>query len=345
VFVEDISLVRSLNDNKSHLDDVLVLRVKDGRDHFIPIRGTWLQSCFGRSIEELIHVPEGGVRALLPHPKSDGPPINRGQEVRWSAPRELFKLTEAVEAITERVVADAGILSASQIPEEAAGWPFDLNSWLLKDSRTREHHKVCVLNALDTDKNLNESFPTELPTIERLEIMAEVLILWLKSLTDGIVPESLWSKIDADIVVRGAKQLTDAEETKAWVLDVLSASPNHNISFVFLTSMLSRVANEIAPLPKTGWKQSIKHKATGSFDSVRRSLSWKGKAPQFSQNDDDAVVERRISVERAYAETFGGIVFRGSVAMKEGSKEKRIVDERRRYIIESFLHGSQTSTK
>jgi len=134
VLVNDISLVRSLNENKSRLEDVLVLRVTNGRDHFVPIRGTWLQSCFGRSIEDLIHVPEGGVRALLPPLKDkSGPPVNRGQEVRWSAPRELFKITETVEALTERVVADAGILSASQVPKEAAGWPFDANSWLLKE--------------------------------------------------------------------------------------------------------------------------------------------------------------------------------------------------------------------
>jgi phosphatidylinositol-bisphosphatase len=96
-FVGDVSSIKSLNDGTVKLDDILVLRVTDGRDHFIPIRGSWLQSCFGRSVDELIRVPEGGIGAL-PAPKEGqvGGVINNDLKVCWSAPRELFKLTEAV---------------------------------------------------------------------------------------------------------------------------------------------------------------------------------------------------------------------------------------------------------
>ncbi|KAF4632348.1 hypothetical protein G7Y89_g5783 [Cudoniella acicularis] len=118
VFIDDITLVRALNDG-SLLDDVLILRVTDGRDHFIPVRSVWLQSSFGRSVdEELIRISEGGVRALLPRPGSNGPPVNRGREVCWSAPREIFKLTEAVEILTERVLADANMLESAQLPKK-----------------------------------------------------------------------------------------------------------------------------------------------------------------------------------------------------------------------------------
>lgn len=340
VFVDDVSLVRSLNENKLYLDDVLVLRVTDGRDHFVPIRGTWLQSCFARSIEELIHIPEGGVRALSPRPKGQaGGPVNRGAPVCWSAPRELFKITEAVEDLTRRVLADAGILPASQIPKDAIGWPFEPKSWLLQDIKARESKKSYVLEAMDSDKPLIESFPPEIPAIERLEIVAEVLISWLGSLTDGIVTEELWAKLDADITARGAKQLTDAEETKDWILDVLSASPNHNIAFVFLTSMLYRVANDLAPLPKEkSARHSMGHKATSSFGSVRRSLSWRSQPPP-EIDQFEAVVERRRATEKAYASTFAEVVFRGPTTLKD--KERKVMDERRRYVLECFLHGSQ----
>lgn len=51
-------------------------------------------------------MPEGGVCVLRPpRQDSDNAPINRGQEVCWSAPRELFKLTETVELLIERAVA------------------------------------------------------------------------------------------------------------------------------------------------------------------------------------------------------------------------------------------------
>ncbi|TVY54453.1 Type II inositol 1,4,5-trisphosphate 5-phosphatase, partial [Lachnellula suecica] len=309
LFVDDITQVKALNEGTSQLEDILVLRVTDGRDHFLPVRATWLQSCFGRSIDELIRVPEGGVRALLPRRHGEaGGPINRGQEVRWSAPRELFKLTEAVESLTERAIADSHMLSNSSLPAQSPGWPFDSNSWQLQDTKTRGSHKEYILEALDADKNLNDAFPPEIPVTERLEIMSEILLAFLASLTDGIVPAPLWAKLESEILSRGPKQLVDAEEIKAWVLDVLSASPNHNISFVFLTSMLARVAGELAPLPKTTWKGATQEgKVRSSMDSVRRSLSWKGKAPALAE--DPALVRRR-EVERAFVEVWGGVVFR-----------------------------------
>ena len=85
IFVDDITHVRALNRATMQLDDVLVLRVFEGRDHFIPVRGSWLQSCFGRTVDELIRVPDGGVRARRPpRQDSENAPINRGQEVYWS---------------------------------------------------------------------------------------------------------------------------------------------------------------------------------------------------------------------------------------------------------------------
>jgi inositol polyphosphate 5-phosphatase INPP5B/F len=339
VFVDDITKVKGLNEGTTQLDDIHVLRVTEGRDHFIPVRATWMQSCFGRSIDELIRVPEGGVRALLPRPKGkSGGPVNRGQEVCWSAPRELFKLTEAVEALTERVIADSNMLSNSQLPKESPGWPFDANTWLLQDSKAREERKEYVLEALDADKNLNDSFPPEIPAIERLEIMSEVLIAFVSSLTDGIVPAPLWAKLESEILSRGPKQLVDPEEIKTWVLDVLSGSPNHNISFVFLTSMLSRVAGELAPLPKSGWGKGNQDSGVRrSIDTVRRSLSWKGKAAVVPE---DPAVGRRKEVEKAWVDVWKDVVFRAEVGSLK-DKEKRVLEERRGYVLEPFLRGAR----
>lgn len=345
VFVDDISQVRPLNEGTAQLDDVLVLRVTEGRDHFIPIRASWLQSCFSRSIDELIRIPEGGVRALVPRRHGEkGGPINRGQEVCWSAPRELFKLTEAVEALTERVIADSNMLSNSTIPKDFLGWPFDANFWLLQDAKAREERKEYVLEALDADKNLNDSFPPEIRAIERLEIVSEVLIAFVSSLTDGIVPAPLWSKLETEILSRGPKQLVDAEEIKTWVLDTLSTSPNHNISFVFLTSMLCRVAGELAPMPKAGagWRNSKGEGVRRSMDSVRRSLSWKvkGKGPVVQE---DPAVGRRKEVERAWVEVWRDVVFRaeGEGGLKD--KERKVLEERRGYVLEPFLRGAKES--
>ena len=347
LFVNDIDLVRLLNSEITSLDDVLVLRVTNGRDHFIPIRGIWQQSCFGRSINELIRIPEGGVRALLPSRKGDvGPPINRGQEVRWSAPRELFKLTEAVEHLTERVNADAAMIEDATLPKESASWPFASQSWLLKNPTTREQLRTFLLEALDSDRNLIDCFPPEVPAIEKIEIMAEVLLLWLSSLEDGIVPLNIWAQLDADISSRGKEQLTDVEETKTWVLDVLSSSPNHNISFVFLTSMLARVAAELAPVPQLHFPTRTMQETSNmraSLDSVRkmRGLSWKGKGPIQSEAEVDEEKKRswRMQVEKAYCDVFSVVLFRTPGIERNRAKERKIADERRKYVLEVFLHG------
>lgn len=332
LFVNDINSVRSLNDGIAKLDDILVLRVTDGRDHFIPIRASWLQSCFGRSVDELIRIPEGGIGALPPREGPEGSVINENLKVCWSAPRELFKLTEAVESLSTKCTAEASKPENPQIPKDSHGWPFEKTFWQFRDSSERDIHKSCVMDALDFDKGLLDAFPPEVPALEKIEILSEVLLMWLSSLTDGIIPSDLWTHMENDMNARGARQLSDAEEIKTWVLDVLATSPNHNISYVFLMSMVKRVAAEFAPLPKIGWRESI---GRGGLDSVRRSLSWKGKG-QYVLNDKEVL--RRQAEEKAYADVFSRVVFRGPVLSKE--KEKRAVHDRRKYILEAFLHGS-----
>ncbi|TEY36643.1 hypothetical protein BOTCAL_0546g00020 [Botryotinia calthae] len=332
VLVHDPSSVKSLNDGVVLLEDVLVLRVTDGRDHFIPIKANWLQSCLGRSVEELIHIPEGGVRALLPRPRGQpGPPVNRGQEVTWSAPRELLKLTQVVDSLTDRVVDDSNMLEGAMIPRDSPGWPFDEKTWRYKDEPTRTALKSQVLTALDADQSIYDIFPVELPAAHRLEIIAEVFILFLRSLTDGIIPANLCEQIDSDIVSRFNTQ-SDVEETKAWLLDLLSSLPHHNISFVFLTSTLSRVAGELAPIPKV--RRSLDTAVRIGFDSVKRTLSWKGRAAPLPE--DPAAVRRR-EVNRAFADVFVGIVFKANVGVKE--RNKRVVEEKRRDVLEAFLKG------
>jgi hypothetical protein len=73
------------------------------------------------------------------------------------------------------------------------------------------------------------------------------------------------------------------------------------------------------------------------METVRRSLSWKGKPPPLLS---DPGVMRRQAVEKAYAEVFTGAIFRGPAGpMKE--KERRAVEEKRRDIIEAFLKGGR----
>jgi hypothetical protein len=64
ICVRQMDYVRALNDSTAKVEDILVFRVAGGRDQFIPVYGRWLPTCFGRSLEELTHIPEAGVRSL-----------------------------------------------------------------------------------------------------------------------------------------------------------------------------------------------------------------------------------------------------------------------------------------
>lgn len=321
--VANLDHVRRLNEGEDQLEDVLVLRVTSGRDHFLPIRGTWLQSCFGRSIDELIRIPEGGVRALMPSRKGDGPPINRGQEVCWSAPRELFKLTEACQSLTDRAMADRDMLDIN-IPADAHGWPFEA-PWTFVDETAREEQRTKLIEALDNDHKLLDAFSPDITAVTKLEIMSELLIQFLYSLSDGIVPDDLWIQLDQ--YLQAQKQL-GTEDERTTVMESLSTSPHHNISFILVTAMLSKMVADIAP--------TLRAVAMGGLTATfRRSLSFKGRAAPPQQG----VTTKRQSIERRFAEIFSSAIFR-SAAGKEKDRDRN----RKREIIEIFLRDDQERT-
>jgi inositol polyphosphate 5-phosphatase INPP5B/F len=61
------------------LDDVLILRVHNGRDHFVPVQARCARSSLDRSIDKLKHLPEDGLRKLQSQKPSspDSPRIGR----------------------------------------------------------------------------------------------------------------------------------------------------------------------------------------------------------------------------------------------------------------------------
>ena len=64
VRVEAMEILGAFNDGKARLDDILILRVQDGRDHFLPVQGKWVQSAVDRTVERLTNVTENTVRKL-----------------------------------------------------------------------------------------------------------------------------------------------------------------------------------------------------------------------------------------------------------------------------------------
>ncbi|SPN98703.1 related to inositol polyphosphate 5-phosphatase ocrl-1 [Cephalotrichum gorgonifer] len=246
--VSSPSLAQSLNYGRTTLEDVLVLRVQEGRDCFIPVRATWLPTSFSRSVEELTRIPSGGIRAFLSAEGIHGA-IPYDKPVNFAAPRELLKLIEALESLLERAVADENMLEGCAVPREE-GWPFDSSTWRVPEP-TRSEAKANLAAALDTDSPLVAALPVDLPATQHLEILSEILLLFLKSLTDGLIPSSIFPRLPA--------LSKEVEDTKTAVLDVLSSdSPSHNVSFVFLTATLCRFVEMLPRSERKGLSRVIR---------------------------------------------------------------------------------------
>ncbi|KAK5656842.1 hypothetical protein OQA88_4390 [Cercophora sp. LCS_1] len=344
-FVGDIPQARMLNDGQMSLEEVLVLRVTDGRDHFIPVRGTWSPTCIGRSIDELIRVPEGGIRRFsqsLSAKKGRVGSISYELDVHSAAPRELFKLTEAIETLTERAQADEQMLEECAIPKDP-GWPFGDSTWRYTDRSVRDAYMANVVDALDQGTPIQDAFTAEVSSLERLEVVSEALLLFLGGLTDGVITTPLWNRIEqASLASIGSsttapKPLSDdaAEDDKTAILDILATAPNHNIAFVFLTAMLSKMVLELSPLSKAELELLKSGDAARGVGALaRRSLSFRrGGATQASEAV--AALEKRRTREKKYADVFGKVVCRAPVPEKD--KDKRALEDRQRAVMELFL--------
>ncbi|KAH8652043.1 Endonuclease/exonuclease/phosphatase [Xylariales sp. PMI_506] len=355
--------LQALNAGTVSLEDVLVLRVNEGRDHFIPVRGSWIPSCFGRSIEELIRIPprSGGIRGFAEKLRLNrddngkewrGGSIPYSLEVHASSPSELYKLTETIEGLAVRVVADSNMLQeeTAKIPRNKAGWPFVESLTSLTEAEntsSQEDHFAALIEALETDtpSNILDALPrTEMTALTQLEITTKILILFLQSLTDGIVTATLFAKIETALPALSspasspARTAKDIENDKSVILDILSTTPYHNISFVFVTSMLSSMASELTPLSD---KELAALNSDGNKTGV---LNFRRRKSSIEEGDavDTAAIERRLSWEKKSAEVLGPAVCRAA-SHRDGEKDRKTSEDKMRAIVEIFLRRRDTS--
>ncbi|KAF2730326.1 DNase I-like protein [Polyplosphaeria fusca] len=318
-------LVQNLNEGTATLDDILVLRVQQGRDHFLPVRGRWMQSAFARSIDKLIRIPEGGIRKLQHQKPSHDDPV------QWSAPRELFRLTEAIESLMERTLAEWDMTGhdSDKAPwMHNAGWPFVKDPRYFADG-THEEILVKLYEALDCNEPFDAAFDPETAAMQRVEIIAEVLLQFLRSLQGGVVPEDMWEKIEAGIVTsEKSKRQLQPDEERLSTLEALSAIPHNNVCFILVTSFLQKLATEIAnatkPDPKTP-RSSMDLPASPQVSVRRKTLS---KVPE---------VAVRQLINRNYATVFADAIFRSLNADKMREKDKAVRKERMVRVLELFL--------
>lgn len=370
--VGDIELARMLNDGQITLEEILVLRVASGRDHFISAFGRWLPTCFGRSLEELTVMPEAGARTL--------PAVKLGDQadhkVPLSAPRELFHLTDAISELTERAVAEWGMTrgESEETPpwfQEPAGfgWPFAPETWTLEDGEERTQLLASAREAMDTNQPFSAVFAPEVSSLHRLEVLSETLLMFLQSLKGGIVTADVWRKLDEQIVAREKSKTPPMswEESQAWVLENLAYSPAHSVSFTFVTFMLARIANEVAPSsamlarsaasaakqqdpsnPDTSTSSTPTTTTTPSTSGTSSaaaaasfiagsSFRRKRTSTSASQGAVNPLAVRRQAVEAGLSALIAHFLIAAEGTTPSKEKERRAVEDRKRSIIEPFL--------
>jgi phosphatidylinositol-bisphosphatase len=375
--IVDLKMVHSLNTGKIRFEDVLVLRIIKGRDHFIPVKGAWLPSCLCRTLDELVSVPEGGVRSLTlaAESRSDGGgsdrPRARRTNTRHSAPKELFMLTEAIQDHAERSIAEWDMIYSGETApwsesNHGTFWPFDSQTWQLPAGYERSNLVAVAIEALDMTSTFENVFSSEVSCLARLEVLVETLFIFLKSLRDGIVPFNLWSEMEAQLANQDkTKTVLSSEDAQGWIMEIMSTAPVHSVALTFVTFMLARIIDELVPpeeqlaaesrtprpsssssrsevssLSATPTATSWTHSKTEGFlPSLRRRIRT-GTQSSSEINEDTSVagvIGRRKQIQQAYIDAFAGLVVRSDKDAVLKGKDKKSLDARKRRILEPFL--------
>ncbi|PVI07678.1 DNase I-like protein [Periconia macrospinosa] len=324
--VDSLSLVHDLNEGTASLDEVLVVRVDEGRDHFLPVRASWQQSVLSRTVDKLVKIPEGGVRKL------QGQKPDRSEGVRYSVPREIFRLTEAIEDMTERTLAEWGMRGGENDEEEApwkhnAAWPFAI----LDEDPDDEEILAGVYDALDCDEPFDNAFPPGTSPKRKLAVFAKVFLTLLESLQDGIITKSLWEKLEEAIVTREkSRQQFAPDDEKMLVLEILAAAPCHNASFLLIVSMLQNIANQIV--------EASRPQSQTTRSSIELPSSPKAAVRRKTLSKDFQLAIKQL-VNKNHAAVLADVLFRAADSNRLKERERTVRKERMASIVELFLNN------
>jgi len=158
----DKKTAQALNQAKETLDDIITLRIENYNDFFVNIHAKYLRSCFGVSLEELVHtmVPIRSTpmptvayasKAVIPQTAATSPKLG--------VPKELWRLIDALW--TGDCIREKDLFACEAIPAEL--------------------EQVC--DCLDEGK----SFPRFSP-----HAISQTLISWIEALPNQLLPPRLY---------------------------------------------------------------------------------------------------------------------------------------------------------
>lgn len=307
LFVTNIRHVRLLNHRLQSLDENLVLRVQNGRDHFIPIHGNWQQSAFGRSIPELTRLPTSSVRQLQYYVWDDDPtkPAPR------SAPTEFVRLTNDLSTtVAEAIEQGCDKLKSRPSWISQPGWPF--LGQTERPASTNEALQVHARELFDTGADLAADWAHEEDAFVRAEAIATLLVEFVDQLEDGVVPVQVTADLETGIIYRYRnRKPEDVEEAQGWVQETMSQCPANSTCFTFIVFMLADIARQVAD----GARETTFLTPAGIGGEALRQLT-----------------------EGVYAQYFAEHLFRLPAGISE--KDKKTVVGRMRIVMELFQGAS-----
>jgi len=116
----DNKTAQLLNGGREVVDDILILRLENGRDYYITVKGTYARSCFGMSPDELVlykdpirTIPLDAIERAMHFPnESEISPSNA-----LCIPKELWRI---VDAIYEKGLQTPDLFSAPGNPADVS---------------------------------------------------------------------------------------------------------------------------------------------------------------------------------------------------------------------------------
>ena len=152
-----------LNSGREVLNDILILRLENGRDYYVTLQATYARSCFGMSADELVMYADPVRNVPL-----DSIERSKMMDPRASAalciPKELWRI---MDAIVEKGLFEPHLFIEPGDPTEMAQ----------------------IRECLDTGSRFGEY---------RIHSYAEILTSFLESLSVPIVPSGLFPSQDVD---------------------------------------------------------------------------------------------------------------------------------------------------
>ncbi|KAI4165645.1 MAG: hypothetical protein LQ342_000587 [Letrouitia transgressa] len=266
IHITSIAQVRELNaktESTRALDEVLILRVDKGMDHYVSVWGTWEHSVFGYPLSK--STPAGEVKNFL---QLSLPKFSLGvfaiedyyvdpvRKCVWSAPKEIFLMTDLIQRAVTRITAEASMKEGDFHPPWARNyaWPFAIayEDWTPANDIEAADLRLHLGEGLDARIHFPRRFGQMLSIEGRadmVEAMATTLITFLSSLEDGVIPESMFELMQAEGIELRETESEYLEETwQLATLNLLTLKPAHSAAFTAIMNMLKSIAYEISSL-------------------------------------------------------------------------------------------------